>query len=301
MKKLTLTLLLAMLAMFSTQAAKVYLKVSDFVTSSSAINAYAWYGSDSQLLGGWPGTAMTLEQVGYANYYVCEFDYDGEYSIIFSGNVYDKNQQTVNLTGNVGDCTFAANGNWSDGKWHCAKTEGAPSTEYVPTVQIAGLFNEWNKVDMTAEADGTFTYEVEQNVDKLTDNAGFCIIVDGDYYGKQTLELGDEAKVMGANPNDDNLKISGIGDYHSVVVTVSFDTEGWKVKAEGHKTSGVTGVGAENATIAAADGEIVVEGAKNVAVYTTSGALVSTDARTNVAAGIYIVRADNVVKKVVVK
>lgn len=53
--------------------------------------------------------------------------------------------------------------------------------------------------------------------------------------------------------------------------------------------------------IAAANGEIVVDGAQSVAVYTASGALVSTDARTRVAAGLYIVRADNVVKKVIVK
>lgn len=245
---------------------------------------------------------MTLERIGWDRYYVAEFDYDGEYSIIFKGNVYNEEQQTVNLTGNVGDCTFVANGAWDNGRWKCDKTEGAPvPSEKVPVVSIAGVFNSWQAADMTAEADGTFTYEVEQNVDKLTDSEGFCVIVDGTYYGKQTLEIDGEAKVMGKNPNDNNLKISDIGDYRSVVITVSFDAEGWKVKAEGHKTSSVAGIDAEGATIAAADGEIVVEGARSVAVYTAAGALVSTDARTNVAAGLYIVRADDVVKKVIVK
>ena len=81
-------------------------------------------------------------------------------------------------------------------------------------------------------------------------------------------------------------------------VTFNITTGAFKLEAAG---GSVAGMDAAAATIAAADGEIVVEGAQNVAVYTAAGALVSTDARTNVAAGLYIVRADNVVKKVVVK
>ena len=65
-------------------------------------------------------------------------------------------------------------------------------------------------------------------------------------------------------------------------------------------TSGVDTIEA-SATIAANAGEIVVNGANSVAVYTVGGALISTDARTQVARGLYIVRADNQVKKVVVK
>ena len=64
---------------------------------------------------------------------------------------------------------------------------------------------------------------------------------------------------------------------------------------------GVADLDAAGVAIAAANGEIVVDGAQSVTVYTTSGALVSTDACTRVAAGLYIVRADNVVKKVIVK
>ena len=81
-------------------------------------------------------------------------------------------------------------------------------------------------------------------------------------------------------------------------VTFNINTGAFKLVA----TEGsVAGVDAAGVVIAAANGEIVVDGAQSVAVYTAAGALVSTDARTRVAAGLYIVRADNVVKKVIVK
>lgn len=143
MKKLTFTLLLALMAIFSAQAAKVYLKVAGFVTDNNTLTAYAWKTeTGDRLLGDWPGTKMALETIGADKYYVCEFDYDGEYSIIFKGTVYDKEQQSIDLTGNIGDCTFVANDNWTDGKWSCDKTEGAPSAETpveTYTVQLAGM------------------------------------------------------------------------------------------------------------------------------------------------------------------
>lgn len=81
-------------------------------------------------------------------------------------------------------------------------------------------------------------------------------------------------------------------------VTFNINTGAFKLVA----TEGsVADLDAAGVAVNAANGEIVVEGAQSVAVYTAAGALVSTDARTRVAAGLYIVRADNVVKKVIVK
>ena len=42
MKKLTFTLLFALMAIVSAQAAKVYLKVAGFVTDNNTLTAYAW-------------------------------------------------------------------------------------------------------------------------------------------------------------------------------------------------------------------------------------------------------------------
>ena len=527
MKKLTFTLLFALMAIVSAQAAKVYLKVAGFVTDNNTLTAYAWKtGTEDRLLGDWPGTKMALETIGADKYYVCEFDYDGEYSIIFKGTVYDKEQQSIDLTGNIGDCTFVANDNWKDGKWRCDKTEGAPSAEtpvetytvqlagnaygtgwdtpvtfaynaetkeyvyeetetakladyfkidipetkkwfkrddlvdknlseassdfvamndnsgnmkitdaadydkitltvkkegetwkmkivgektytvqikgvnydnwgvnapaftynaetgeyvyeeteetakladmfkiYVKEgdrwisnakfsgalnndlgyqdlnegdvmkitdaadydkitltvkndngtwklkivgvktdkVQIKGEFNRWAVADMVSNPNGTYTYEVEENMAELSE--GFCIIINGVHYaGKIALDLDGDAVVLTGNPGPGNdLTLIAEGDVVSVILTVAKVGDNWTVKAATGKTSSVAGLDAAGVVIAAANGEIVVDGAQSVAVYTTAGALVSTDARTRVAAGLYIVRADNVVKKVIVK
>ena len=415
MKKLTFTLLFALMAIVSAQAAKVYLKVAGFVTDNNTLTAYAWKTeTGDRLLGDWPGTKMALETIGADKYYVCEFDYDGEYSIIFKGTVYDKEQQSIDLTGNIGDCTFVANDNWTDGKWSCDKTEGAPSAEtpvetytvklagnaygtgwdtpvtfaynaetkeyvYEETetakladefkinivepnawlsnkafvnaalnnelgfqdlyddknmkitdaadydkitltvkndngtwklkivgekpdkVQIKGVFNSWKVADMVSNPNGTYTYEVEENMNALSEGFGF--IINGAYYaGDIVLDLDSDAVDLQGNPGRGNdLTLIAEDDVESVILTVAKVGDKWTVKAATGKTSSVAGVDAAGVVIAAANGEIVVDGAQSVAVYTAAGALVSTDARTRVAAGLYIVRADNVVKKVIVK
>ena len=418
MKKLTFTLLFTLMAIVSAQAAKVYLKVAGFVTDNNTLTAYAWKtGTEDRLLGDWPGTKMALKTIGADKYYVCEFVYDGEYSIIFKGTVYDKEQQSIDLTRNIGDCTFVANDNWTNGKWSCDKTEGAPSAEtpvetytvqlrgakyswgtdapaftynketgeyvYEETetaklagdfkitivdtntwlhndefkgtlnnewgfkdlysggssannmkitdaadydkitltvkndngtwklkivgvktdkVQIKGVFNNWTVADMVSNPNGTYTYEVEENMAALSNGFGFMI--NGVYYsGNTVLDLDGDAVVLTGEPGPGNnlTLIAKKGDVASVILTVAKVGDNWTVKAATGKTSSVADVDAAGVVIAAANGEIVVDGAQSVAVYTTAGALVSTDARTRVAAGLYIVRADNVVKKVIVK
>ena len=168
-------------------------------------------------------------------------------------------------------------------------------------VQIRGVFNGWKVADMVSNPNGTYTYEVEENMAELS--KGFGIVINGVFYaGKIALDLDGDAVVLTGNPGHGNdLTLIAEGDVASVILTVAKDGDNWTVKAATGKTSSVADVDAAGVVIAAANGEIVVDGAQSVAVYTTAGALVSTDARTRVAAGLYIVRADNVVKKVIVK
>ena len=167
-------------------------------------------------------------------------------------------------------------------------------------VQIKGVFNSWKVADMVSNPNGTYTYEVEENMAALSNGFGFMI--NGVYYsGNTVLDLDGDAVVLTGNPNGNNLTLFAEGDVASVILTVAKVGDKWTVKAATGKTSSVAGVDAAGVVIAAANGEIVVDGAQSVAVYTAAGALVSTDARTRVAAGLYIVRADNVVKKVIVK
>ena len=167
-------------------------------------------------------------------------------------------------------------------------------------VQIKGVFNDWTVADMVSNPNGTYTYEVEENMAALSNGFGFMI--NGVYYsGNTVLDLDGDAVVLTGEPGGNNLSLIAKGDVASVILTVAKDGDNWTVKAAKGKTSSVAGVDAAGVVIAAANGEIVVDGAQSVAVYTAAGALVSTDARTRVAAGLYIVRADNVVKKVIVK
>ena len=168
-------------------------------------------------------------------------------------------------------------------------------------VQIKGVFNDWTVADMVSNPNGTYTYEVEENMAKLSNGFGFMI--NGVYYsGNTVLDLDGDAVDLTGNPgHGKDLTLIAKDGVASVILTVAKDGDKWTVKAATGKTSSVAGVDAAGVVIAAANGEIVVDGAQSVAVYTTAGALVSTDARTRVAAGLYIVRADNVVKKVIVK
>ena len=173
--------------------------------------------------------------------------------------------------------------------------------EKTDKVQITGEFIGWSQVDMVSNPNGTYTYEVEENMNALSE--GFGIVINGVFYaGNTVLDLDGDAVVLTGNPGPGNdLTLIAEGDVASVILTVAKDGDNWTVKAATGKTSSVAGIDAAGVAIAAANGEIVVEGAQSVAVYTAAGALVSTDARTRLAAGLYIVRADNVVKKVIVK
>ena len=173
--------------------------------------------------------------------------------------------------------------------------------EKTDKVQITGVFNGWSQVDMVSNPNGTYTYEVEENMVALSE--GFCIVINGVHYaGKIALDLdGDAVDLQGNSGHGNDLTLIAEGDVASVILTVAKVGDKWTVKAATGKTSSVAGVDVAGVAIAAANGEIVVDGAQSVAVYTAAGALVSTDARTRVAAGLYIVRADNVVKKVIVK
>ena len=223
----------------------------------------------------------------------------------FVGKALDNSLDFVAMNDNYGDMKITDAADYDkitltvkndNGTWKLKVVGEKPDK-----VQIAGKFNSWNGVDMVSNPNGTYTYEVEENMNALSE--GFGIVINGVFYaGNTVLDLDGDAVDLQGNPGVGNdLTLIAEGDVASVILTVAKDGDNWTVKAVTGKTSSVAGVDAAGVVIAAANGEIVVDGAQSVAVYTAAGALVSTDARTRVAAGLYIVRADNVVKKVIVK
>ena len=63
MKKLTFTLLFALMAIVSAQAAKVYLKIGEGrVTAESNLAVWVWEGKNNFCTNGWPGDKLTEKE-----------------------------------------------------------------------------------------------------------------------------------------------------------------------------------------------------------------------------------------------
>ena len=140
--------------------------------------------------------------------------------------------------------------------------------------------------DTTLSADAQLTVADDESKSEYT-------LLKSDTTGKTTIH----SYVEEGDDESDNLD-----DYDELFIYLKRMNGNWYIKVlASETTSGVDNVDVAGVKISANAGEIVVEGAQKVAVYTVGGALVSTDARTKVARGLYIVRADNQVKKVIVK
>lgn len=101
-------------------------------------------------------------------------------------------------------------------------------------------------------------------------------------------EINGDGKVIGGMYQVMN-PATGEYQYFPAIIALDYDLEA------------VNTISAANLCVNVENGMIKVSGADNVAVYTLDGALISTAVETNVAAGLYIVKADNVVRKVIVK
>ena len=99
------------------------------------------------------------------------------------------------------------------------------------------------------------------------------------------------------------------GNYTISFADGSFSTSSGKRNAMGNTESvvsvttqtAVNEISVNSAQVSTSDGMIVVNGANNIQVYTTSGSLVSTSSVTSVEPGYYIVVANGVAHKVAVK
>ena len=278
----------------------IYLQVDGiYATSSTAPYLYAWTKDGStKLLGEWPGTAMTLINdfsVDGKQYYSCPVPNEkAEFLAIF--NQGSGNPQTGNISGLNESSAFKLTG----------KSGNNLSYEKLSTLPV------WLKITAASEATPAWNNKVfgilsdtEQNAykvqlsDDITDlENGFVVEYNGTKFSTGgALSLGKWAEL---SESDTAMTIDS-ADNEEIYLYVKVEDGTPMIKFLGtDATSGVDTIEA-SATIAANAGEIVVNGANSVAVYTVGGALISTDARTQVARGLYIVRADNQVKKVVVK
>ena len=103
MKKLTFTLLFALMAIVSAQAAKVYLKIGEGrVTAESNLAVWVWEGKNNFCTNGWPGDKLTeKETIEGADYFVYTVNTEGSYNILFNNNQSSGTKQTKDIKGSV--------------------------------------------------------------------------------------------------------------------------------------------------------------------------------------------------------
>ena len=139
-------------------------------------------------------------------------------------------------------------------------------------------------------------------------NQFFVVTGAGGYFTPYYVENGVQHTLPDAFAIDDSCSvINDISNDGRVIVGAgveSFEGGGYNVpvliQLDEELVSAKT-IHNDNVRIRTSNGQIAVEGAENVAIYSVNGALVSTSANATLPAGIYIVNADNKANKVIVK
>lgn len=198
-------------------------------------NAYAWT-DNGELLGGWPGTALT-EKEGDYYVWVAPADLCGQ-TINFIIN--NGTEQTVDITDLVvaDGTTVALTTKGEDGKWLASvngeETE-APAPKEEPVVVlgdhtwgVAGSFNGWTDTAMTLNGNS-----VSATIEILADDADkkFKVRADGAWdlnYGFASTEELTAAPVDGtqfaATYNGGDIVVAEAGTYE-IVLTIEGENE----------------------------------------------------------------------------
>ena len=247
MKKLTFTLLLALMAIVSAQAAKVYLKIGEGrVTAESNLAVWVWDDSNKFCTNGWPGDKLTeKETIEGADYFVYTVNTEGSYNIIFNNNEKENanTNRTADIMGLAGDYTFVLNNEWDGENWSYTKTEGAPGAETPEsvetyTVQLRGnAYGTWNAPVTFAYNAETKEYVYEETeTAKLADD--FKVTVNNTYYKAEEFvekALDNSLDFVAMNDNYGDMKITDAADYDKITLTVKNDNGTWKLKVVGEK------------------------------------------------------------------
>lgn len=206
--------------------------------------------------------------------------------------------------------------NYSDITLTVAFSNGTPSlkvtgtkdeTPNPETVTIVGAMTGWHENVYTIDHKGNGIYEGK--LDTRTTNGQWRIYEKWDSSKGNSDDNWDNGTSWGFDSNQEGDHFSGTftkgnkGNANTMTkklwwLTFDRNTGAWSLDEQ---TDGVESIDNEGVKIVAGKGTITVSGATNVEVYTAGGALVSREAESHVAAGLYIVRTDNKVAKVIVR
>lgn len=188
---------------------------------------------------------------------------------------------------------------------------GEKKVEEITSVYVIGDNNSWNFMDTSAKLDETSTdgvYEGQVTMDSASGKAyGYWRIYEGlGQKGTWGTANGINTDVDPENPQE-NVTSATLKRGSEGCVTTNAGTYVFRFNINtGEFTAtplgSVESVATDGVSVVGKRGEIEVAGAADVKVYTLGGALISEgEANAKVPAGLYIVKADGKVKKVVVK
>lgn len=232
---------------------------------------------------------------------------DYSYSTDLKVNTDEAYVMETNQRGNNYKISTAAN--YSDITLTVAFSNGTPSlkvtgTEVVVTypdkVTIVGDMTDWAAKAYTIPHKGDGIYEGK--LDTRTKNGQWRIYEEWDGNLESENSWGYDVDQEGNMLSGTFTK--GMKGYANTttpklwLLTFNINTGAWSLEED---TSGIESIDNEGVKIVSGKGTITVSGATNVEVYTAGGALVSREAESHVAAGLYIVRTDNKVAKVIVR
>lgn len=263
---------------------------------------YAYTFKDYDIAGLAQEFAFTIDGKDYS--YCTDLKVNTDEAYVMETNQSGQNY-TISTAYNYSDITLTVA--FSNGTPSLKVTGTKAEKVYPATVTIVGAMTGWHENVYTIDHKGNGIYEGK--FDTRTTNGLWRIYEQWDSSKGNSNDNWDNGTSWGYEGNQSGDNTSGTftrGKKDNANTTTKrlwwliFDinTGAWKLR---ESTSGVESIDNEGVKIVAGKGTITVSGATNVEVYTAGGALVSREAESHVAAGLYIVRTDNKVAKVIVR
>ena len=271
-----------------------------FTKQGDGIYAYTFTGNDKAGLA--QEFAFTIDGKDYS--YRTDLEVNTGEAYVMETNQKEKNYK-IPTAANYSDITLTVT--FTNGTPSLKVTGTEDETPNPETVTIVGAMTGWHENVYTIKHKGNGIYEGK--LDTRTTNGQWRIYEQWDSSKGNSNDNWNNGTSWGFDSNQEGDHISGTfekgkkGNANTMTqklwwLTFDRNTGNWSLDEQ---TDGVESIDNEGVKIVAGKGTITVSGATNVEVYTAGGALVSREAESHVAAGLYIVRTDNKVAKVIVR
>lgn len=271
-----------------------------FTKQTNGTYAYTFTGNDKAGLT--RDFAFTIDGKDYS--YSTDLEVNTDEAYVMETNQEGKNYK-ISTAANYSDITLTVA--FSNGTPSLKVTGTKAEKVYPATVTIVGAMTGWAAKAYTIPHKGNGIYAGD--LDTSTTNGQWRIYEQWDSSKGNSNDNWDNGTSWGFDSNQEGDHFSGTfkkgkkGNANTMTqklwwLTFDINSGVWSLDEQ---TDGVESIDNEGVKIVAGKGTITVSGATNVEVYTAGGALVSREAESHVAAGLYIVRTDNKVAKVIVR